>query len=52
LSGDPNRVERLKDKLPLKRAGKPEEVASAVIWLLSDGANFTTGSFIDVTGGK
>ena len=51
LSGDANRVERLKHKIPLKRAGKSEEVASAVMWLLSDGANFTTGSFIDVTGG-
>ncbi|MFT4694635.1 MAG: NAD(P)-dependent dehydrogenase (short-subunit alcohol dehydrogenase family) [Francisella sp.] len=52
LSGDANRVERLKHKIPLKRAGKSEEVASAIIWLLSDGANFSTGSFIDVTGGR
>ncbi|MGQ4001705.1 SDR family oxidoreductase [Francisellaceae bacterium CB299] len=51
LSGDANRVERLKHKIPLKRAGKSEEVASAILWLLSDGANFSTGSFIDVTGG-
>ena len=51
LSGDANRVERLKHKIPLKRAGKADEVASAIVWLLSDGANFTTGSFIDVTGG-
>ena len=36
LSGDANRVERLKHKIPLKRAGKSEEVASAILWLLSD----------------
>lgn len=52
LSGDPNRVEKLKDKIPLKRGGYPEEVASAIIWLLSEGANYTTGSFIDIAGGR
>ncbi|APC96617.1 SDR family oxidoreductase [Francisella frigiditurris] len=52
LSGDPNRIEKLKDKIPLKRGGLPEEVASAVMWLLSEGANYTTGSFIDIAGGK
>jgi NAD(P)-dependent dehydrogenase (short-subunit alcohol dehydrogenase family) len=36
----------------LQRGGQPEEVARAVLWLLSDEASYTTGSFIDVTGGR
>lgn len=52
LSGDPDRIEKLKDKIPLKRGGFPTEVASGVIWLLSDGANYCTGTFIDMAGGK
>jgi NAD(P)-dependent dehydrogenase (short-subunit alcohol dehydrogenase family) len=50
--GDPGRVDRLKDSLPMGRGGTPEEVASAILWLLSKEASFTTGAFIDVTGGK
>lgn len=52
LSGDPDRIDKLKDKIPLKRGGLPDEVASGVIWLLSDGANYCTGTFIDMAGGK
>lgn len=52
LSGDPNRVDKIKDKIPLKRGGYPEEVASAAIWLLSEGANYCTGTFIDIAGGR
>jgi NAD(P)-dependent dehydrogenase (short-subunit alcohol dehydrogenase family) len=51
-SGDPDRVDRLKDGLPLKRGGRPEEVAHAILWLLSDEASYVTGSFIDVAGGR
>jgi NAD(P)-dependent dehydrogenase (short-subunit alcohol dehydrogenase family) len=36
----------------MRRGGEPEEVAQAVLWLLSDDSAFTTGSFIDVTGGR
>jgi NAD(P)-dependent dehydrogenase (short-subunit alcohol dehydrogenase family) len=36
----------------MKRGGTPEEVAAAILWLLSDEASFTTGAFIEVTGGK
>jgi NAD(P)-dependent dehydrogenase (short-subunit alcohol dehydrogenase family) len=36
----------------MKRGGHPDEVAQAILWLLSNDASFTTGSFIDVTGGK
>ena len=49
--GEPNRVDRLSAKIPLQRGGKPQEVANAIAWLLSDEASFTTGTFIDVTGG-
>ena len=50
--GEPNRVERVKEFVPMKRGGRPEEVANAILWLLSDSASFTTGAFVDVTGGK
>ena len=50
--GEPNRVERIKDLLPMKRGGQASEVANAILWLLSDEASYTTGSFIDVAGGK
>jgi NAD(P)-dependent dehydrogenase (short-subunit alcohol dehydrogenase family) len=50
--GEPNRVERVKEFAPMKRGGKPEEVASAILWLLSGEASYTTGSFIDVSGGR
>lgn len=49
--GEVNRVERLKDKLPLGRGGQPEEVAAAIYFLASEQASFTTGSFVDVAGG-
>jgi NAD(P)-dependent dehydrogenase (short-subunit alcohol dehydrogenase family) len=50
--GDPGRVDRVKAFVPLRRGGQPEEVAEAVLWLLSDASAFTTGAFIDVTGGR
>ncbi len=50
--GEPNRVERVKEFVPMKRGGQAIEVAQAILWLLSDEASYTTGSFIDVTGGK
>jgi NAD(P)-dependent dehydrogenase (short-subunit alcohol dehydrogenase family) len=50
--GEPNRVDRVKAFVPMKRGGTADEVARAILWLLSDEASFTTGSFIDVTGGK
>jgi NAD(P)-dependent dehydrogenase (short-subunit alcohol dehydrogenase family) len=49
--GEPGRVERLKSGIPLKRGGEPEEVARAIIWLLSDEAGYAVGTVIDVTGG-
>jgi NAD(P)-dependent dehydrogenase (short-subunit alcohol dehydrogenase family) len=50
--GEPNRVERVKDSIPMKRAGEPEEVANAIVWLLSAEASYCTGSFINVSGGR
>lgn len=50
-SGEPHRVDRLKAIIPLKRGGTSEEIAHAILWLLSDEASFTTGAFIDITGG-
>lgn len=50
--GEPGRVDRVKQFVPMRRGGYPEEVARAILWLLSDEATFTTGAFIEVTGGK
>lgn len=50
--GEPDRIERVKAFVPLKRGGRAEEVAHAVLWLLSDEASYTTGAFIDVAGGR
>lgn len=50
--GDPGRVDRVKDSIPMKRGGSPEEVAKAVLWLASEEASYTTGSCIDVAGGR
>lgn len=50
--GEPNRVDRVKAFVPMRRGGTAEEVANAVLWLLSAESSFTTGSFIDVAGGR
>lgn len=50
--GDPGRVERLKHAIPMGRGGYPEEVAKAILWLLSDEASYCTGSLLDVAGGR
>ncbi len=49
--GEPGRVDRLKEKIPLRRGGQPEEVAEAICWLASEKSAFVTGSFIDLSGG-
>lgn len=51
-SGDPFRVSKLEGELPMRRGGTPEEVAEAILWLLSDKASYATGTFIDVAGGR
>ena len=50
--GEPDRIARVVDSIPLKRGGTPEEVANAIYWLLSDEASYSTGSFIDLAGGR
>lgn len=50
--GEPGRVDRIKSGVPLKRGGKPEEVAEAILWLASDRSSYSTGIFIDVSGGR
>jgi NAD(P)-dependent dehydrogenase (short-subunit alcohol dehydrogenase family) len=50
--GEPDRVDRVKAFVPLRRGGTPEEVANAILWLLSSESAFSTGGFIDVTGGR
>ena len=50
--GEPGRVERLQSSVPMGRGGAANEVARAVLWLLSEGASYTTGSFVEVSGGR
>lgn len=50
--GEPNRIERVKGVIPMRRGGQPEEVATAIAWLLSDEASYITGSFTDIAGGR
>ena len=50
--GEPGRVDRVRDTIPMGRGGQPEEVARAILWLASADASFVTNTFLDVTGGK
>jgi len=50
--GEPGRVDRVKSSVPMKRGGDPEEVARAILWLCSDESSYSTGTFIDVSGGR
>jgi NAD(P)-dependent dehydrogenase (short-subunit alcohol dehydrogenase family) len=50
--GQPDRVARLGPSVPIGRAGRPVEIADAVVWLLSDQASYVTGSVLDVAGGR
>ncbi|MGN4190510.1 SDR family oxidoreductase [Burkholderia gladioli] len=50
--GEPGRVDRVKDSIPMGRGGQPEEVARAILWLAGAEASFVTGTFLDATGGK
>ena len=49
--GEPERINRVRSSIPLKRGGQAGEVAQAILWLLSEKSSYTTGSFIDVMGG-
>src|SRR5690606_36594772 len=50
--GEPERVNRLKEQIPMKRGGDPGEVAEAILWLASEKSSYTTGGFIDIGGGR
>jgi NAD(P)-dependent dehydrogenase (short-subunit alcohol dehydrogenase family) len=50
--GEPGRVDRVKASVPMQRGGQPEEVAHAILWLLSDEASYSTGTIVDVSGGR
>jgi NAD(P)-dependent dehydrogenase (short-subunit alcohol dehydrogenase family) len=50
--GEPGRVDRLGPTLPMQRGGEAIEVARAILWLLSDEASYSTGTFVDVAGGR
>jgi len=50
--GEPNRVDRVKAFVPMQRGGHPEEIARAVMWLVSDEASYCTGAILDVSGGR
>ena len=50
--GEPNRVDRVKAQVPMQRGGQPEEVAAAVLWLLSEEASYITATILDVAGGR
>ncbi|MEP7318917.1 MAG: SDR family oxidoreductase [Panacibacter sp.] len=50
--GEAGRVDRIAPTVPMKRGGQPEEVADAILWLLSDEASYITGVLVDVTGGR
>ncbi|MDA0821487.1 MAG: SDR family oxidoreductase [Proteobacteria bacterium] len=51
-SGEPGRIERLRSAIPMQREGSAEEVARSILWLLSDESSYTTGTFIEVSGGR
>lgn len=50
--GQPNRLERVRGAIPMQRGGEPEEIARAILWLLSDEASYATGAILDVSGGR
>ena len=51
-AGDAGRLQRYATRMPMQRAGRPEEVAEAIVWLLSDAASYITGTVLPVAGGR
>jgi NAD(P)-dependent dehydrogenase (short-subunit alcohol dehydrogenase family) len=50
--GEPDRAAQLGPSLPMGRAARPDEVAQAIVWLLSNAASYTAGAIVDVSGGR
>ena len=50
--GEPDRVRLLEHEIPIQRGGRPEEVATAIVWLCSPEASYVTGALVDVSGGR
>ena len=50
--GDPDRAQRLAHAVPMKRVGTADEIASAIVWLMSDDASYVTSAILDVSGGR
>jgi NAD(P)-dependent dehydrogenase (short-subunit alcohol dehydrogenase family) len=50
--GQPDRAAQMAPQVPMRRAGTADEVAQAVLWLLSDASSYTTGSIVEVAGGR
>ncbi|MEY4752827.1 MAG: hypothetical protein RJA44_502 [Pseudomonadota bacterium] len=50
--GQPDRAWQLAGQIPLQRPGRPEEIAAAIAWLLSDASSYSTGALLDVSGGR
>lgn len=50
--GEAGRVDRIKENIPMKRGGTAQEVAEAILWLASEKSSYSTGTFIDITGGR
>jgi NAD(P)-dependent dehydrogenase (short-subunit alcohol dehydrogenase family) len=51
-AGDPDRLDRMAPGVPLGRAGEPEEVAEAIVWLIGDSCPYATGATLRVAGGR
>jgi NAD(P)-dependent dehydrogenase (short-subunit alcohol dehydrogenase family) len=51
-NGEPGRIARMSPTIPMHRAGTPEEIAQGVVWLLSDAASYTTGTILEIGGGR
>lgn len=51
-NGDPDRLQRMKSSIPMQRPGQPNEVAEAVVWLLSPAASYVTGTILEAGGGR
>jgi len=50
--GEPDRAHRLAHMVPMKRVGQAEEIANAIVWLISDEASYVTAATLDVSGGR